>query len=100
MNFSLNSGGWWRRGDSNPLPQRCERCALPDELRPPKTNEPLHRMERQKLLAAEWQEAEGRRRKYYRLTAQGKKSLAEKKAEWEKFAKGVQGVLGLTYGWA
>jgi hypothetical protein len=26
--------GWWRRGDSNPLPQRCERCALPDELRP------------------------------------------------------------------
>ncbi len=60
----------------------------------------LHRMERQKLLAAFWQEAEGRRRKYYRLTAQGKKTLAEKKAEWEKFAKGVQGVLGLTYGWA
>ena len=26
--------GWWRRGGSNPLPQRCQRCALPDELRP------------------------------------------------------------------
>ena len=25
---------WWRRGGSNPLPQRCQRCALPDELRP------------------------------------------------------------------
>ena len=25
---------WWRRWDSNPRPQRCERCALPAELRP------------------------------------------------------------------
>ena len=25
---------WWRRGGSNPLPQRCQRCALPVELRP------------------------------------------------------------------
>jgi hypothetical protein len=25
---------WWRRWDSNPRPQRCERCALPTELRP------------------------------------------------------------------
>jgi DNA-binding PadR family transcriptional regulator len=57
-------------------------------------------MERQKLLASEWQEADGRRRKYYRLTAVGKRTLAEKKAEWERFAKGVSGVLGLTYGLA
>ncbi len=60
----------------------------------------LHRLERQKLLAADWREADGRRRKYYRLTAAGKKALAVKKAEWERFAKGVGGVLGLTYGWA
>jgi transcriptional regulator len=60
----------------------------------------LHRMERQKLLTAFWEDAEGRRRKYYRLTAAGKKTLAEKKAEWEKFARGVQGVLGTTYGLA
>ena len=26
----------WRRGGSNPLPQRCQRCALPVELRPQK----------------------------------------------------------------
>ena len=26
----------WRRRDSNPRPQRCERCALPTELRPHK----------------------------------------------------------------
>jgi PadR family transcriptional regulator, regulatory protein PadR len=57
----------------------------------------LHRLERQKLLASEWQEADGRRRKYYRLTAAGRKSHAAKKAEWERFSKGVQGVLGLSY---
>ena len=25
---------WWRRRESNPRPQHCERCALPTELRP------------------------------------------------------------------
>lgn len=25
---------WWRQRDSNPRPQRCERCALPTELCP------------------------------------------------------------------
>src|SRR5262245_65855862 len=25
---------WWRRGESNPRPRRCERRALPTELRP------------------------------------------------------------------
>ncbi len=25
---------WWRQRDSNPRPQRCERCALPAELCP------------------------------------------------------------------
>ena len=54
----------------------------------------LHRMERQKLLASSWQEADGRRRKYYRLTAAGRKALAEKKQEWTAFATGVNGVLG------
>ncbi|MEX1231708.1 MAG: PadR family transcriptional regulator [Planctomycetaceae bacterium] len=54
----------------------------------------LHRLERQKHLAASWSEAEGRRRKYYKLTAAGSKALTAKKQEWTAFAKGVQGVLG------
>lgn len=28
------NGIWWRAGDLNPRPQRCERCALPTELAP------------------------------------------------------------------
>ena len=59
----------------------------------------LHRLERQKLLAGFWQVADsGRRRKYYRLTPAGRRVLEAKRAEWTKFATGVQGVLGLRQG--
>ena len=57
----------------------------------------LHRLERQKLLASHWEEAEGRRRKYYRLTAAGKHALAERRKEWAELAKGVNGILGTAY---
>src|ERR1043165_2634719 len=54
----------------------------------------LHRLERQKLMASSWKEADGRRRKYYRLTSPGEKALATRKQEWTDFSRGVQGVLG------
>lgn len=55
----------------------------------------LHRMERQKLLQSYWVETDvGRRRKYYRITPAGEAVLAEKRREWQRFAAGVQGVLG------
>ena len=55
----------------------------------------LHRLEQQKLVSAFWQEVDGRRRKYYKLSASGQRALGERKAEWRAFATGVQGVLGL-----
>ena len=55
----------------------------------------LHRLERQKLLSANWQNSDGgRRRKYYRLTAGGKRELAARRKEWSRFQTAVQGVLG------
>lgn len=54
----------------------------------------LHKLERETLLTASWQEAEGRRRKYYRLTAAGRKALAARKSAWRQFAEGLEGVLG------
>ncbi len=55
----------------------------------------LHRMERQMFLAAHWEEtAEGRRRKFYKLTPAGRGVLNEKRREWERFAAGVNGVMG------
>ena len=54
----------------------------------------LHRMERQKLLKSFWQQAEGRRLKYYKITPAGRKVLETKRQEWSQFAHGVNGVLG------
>ena len=57
----------------------------------------LHRLEQQKLLKAYWDEVEGRRRKYYQLSAAGKKALESKKTAWREFAQGVEGVLGAQF---
>lgn len=54
----------------------------------------LHRLEQQKLLESFWQEVEGRRRKYYRLSSAGQAALNEKRSAWQAFARGVNGVLG------
>jgi len=58
----------------------------------------LHRLESQKLLSSYWTEFEGRRRKYYKLTAAGKKALEVRRKEWELFTAGVNGVLGMQMG--
>lgn len=58
----------------------------------------LHRLERQKLLSSYWEQAENRRRKYYQLTAAGKKALVARRQEWEQFSNGVNKILGVAYG--
>ncbi len=59
----------------------------------------LHRLERQKLLSSFWEEtSEGRRRKFYRLTPAGRKTLKAKRRDWEAFSAGVSGVLSAEYG--
>lgn len=55
----------------------------------------LHRLERQKLLEAYWSEVDSRRRKYYRLTDAGRAMLTSRRSDWQAFAAGVNGVLGL-----
>ncbi len=43
----------------------------------------LHSLENKKLVESYWEEREGqRKRKYYRITDNGKKELADKKTEW------------------
>jgi transcriptional regulator len=56
----------------------------------------LHRLERQKLLSSSWQETDGRRRKYYKLTAKGTQTLAAMEKDWREFTRGVDNVLGTT----
>lgn len=43
----------------------------------------LHRLEREGLISAQWQQGEtGRERKYYRLAQDGRHALAKEKADW------------------
>ncbi len=56
----------------------------------------LHKLERNGLLESYWLDTpEGRRRKYYRITAKGVKTLEQKVAEWRGFAAGVNRILGV-----
>ena len=50
----------------------------------------LHRMERRGWLDAEWRVSpKGRRAKYYRLTAEGRRELRAGEKSWTKFADAV-----------
>jgi PadR family transcriptional regulator PadR len=54
----------------------------------------LHRLEREKLIKGEWRKTEnGRKARFYALTAAGKQRLADAEANWTTFSKGVQRVL-------
>ena len=53
----------------------------------------LHRLERLGHVEARWEVAEtGRRRKYYRITAQGKARLAEERRQWEAVDATLRGI--------
>jgi len=53
----------------------------------------LHRLERAGLLAHEWSEASGRRRKLYRLTEAGTARLTAQRADWREFVAAVESIL-------
>lgn len=54
----------------------------------------LHRLEERGWLASEWGESENRRRaKFYRLTAAGRRQLAEETSNWERIAVAIQNAL-------
>ena len=57
----------------------------------------LHRLEHGGYIAAEWRSSDNNRRaKYYRLTAAGRRRLAEERVLWERFATAVRDVLEAT----
>lgn len=54
----------------------------------------LHRLERQKLLKSYWEPTpEGRRRKYYKLTPAGGRSLSLRRDQWEQFSSAINKTL-------
>ena len=57
----------------------------------------LHRLEHQGWIEAEWAVSElGRRAKYYRLTASGRRQLAVEAGEWERMSTAIGRVMKLA----
>ena len=53
----------------------------------------LHRLERLGQVKARWEVAEsGRRRKYYRITSQGRAQLAEDRRQWQAVDSTLRGI--------
>src|SRR5216683_1927886 len=58
----------------------------------------LYRMERKKLVEGKWVEKAGeRRRRYYRLTAAGRKTLAEQRHSWREFVTALNLLTGFDH---
>jgi DNA-binding PadR family transcriptional regulator len=54
----------------------------------------LHRLEGEGLITSEWVgPADGRQRKYYRITAKGERRLAQAAGEWATFSAAVNVLL-------
>jgi PadR family transcriptional regulator, regulatory protein PadR len=54
----------------------------------------LHRLERQKWIAADWKVSENKQRvRVYRLTSAGKKHLRAERSRWAQLSDAIAGVL-------
>jgi transcriptional regulator len=54
----------------------------------------LHRLERKKWIAADWDVSENRQRvRIYRLTVAGRKQLAVERTRWEQLTQAIAGVM-------
>jgi transcriptional regulator len=58
----------------------------------------LYRLERRGLITGRWVEKAGqRRRRYYRLTPEGRRVLKQRRRTWSAFIEAVKHAAGLEY---
>ena len=54
----------------------------------------LHRLERKKWIAADWDTSENKQRvRVYRLTPAGRKQLAIERTRWEQISEAIAGIM-------
>jgi DNA-binding PadR family transcriptional regulator len=54
----------------------------------------LHKLEAEGLVKAEWDDETGRRRKWYALTAAGRKQFTRRAQQWHSYVDCLRGLLG------
>jgi PadR family transcriptional regulator PadR len=58
----------------------------------------LYRLEKRGLIDGRWVEKAGqRRRRYYRLTAEGKRTLATQRRTWKEFMAAITRIAGVQH---
>src|SRR5262245_49594256 len=58
----------------------------------------LYRLEDRGVIAGRWVEKAGhRRRRFYRLTAEGRQVLTDRRERWERFVRAVRQVTRIEY---
>ena len=58
----------------------------------------LYRLEKRGLIAGRWVEKAGQRRKrFYRITAEGRRVLASQRTRWEEFIHALTRVAGISH---
>jgi transcriptional regulator len=57
----------------------------------------LHKLEERGMIAGRWIEKGGRRRRHYRLTEKGRKTLANERRDWNDFMAAVETASGPEY---
>lgn len=58
----------------------------------------LYRLEKRGLIEGQWVEKAGqRRRRYYRLTSQGRKALKAQRSTWLAFVKSINRITGAEH---
>ncbi|HXE32352.1 MAG TPA: PadR family transcriptional regulator [Verrucomicrobiae bacterium] len=58
----------------------------------------LYRLENRGLIEGRWVEKPNqRRRRYYRLTTQGQKTLAQQRQSWREFVRAVSQITGVEH---
>ena len=54
----------------------------------------LHRLERDNLVEGQWQDTPNNvPRRYYRITSKGRKALAQRLSEWQRFSHAMNSVM-------
>ena len=53
----------------------------------------LHRLESDKLVRSKWDDTTGRKRKWYELTAKGRKRLQVRAGQWQQYAQCMQAMV-------
>ena len=57
----------------------------------------LYRLERRGWIKGRWVESGGRRRRYYRITAEGRKVVAAQREGWEAFVQAIRQITGVGH---